>query len=72
MGLAVPFTYQDGPGLEAMTVLALCRKFVPIAGPRGDPVEEALGVPVEVAQPFGLQAIGDRERVSRTLQYLSI
>jgi Transposase, Mutator family len=26
---------------------------------RGDPVEEALGVPVETAQPFGLQAIGD-------------
>ena len=35
------------------------REFVAIAGSRGDPVEEALGIPVEIAQPFGLQAVGD-------------
>jgi hypothetical protein len=33
--------------------------FVTVPGPRGDLLEEALGVPVEIAQPFGLQAIGD-------------
>jgi hypothetical protein len=26
---------------------------------RGDPVEEALGIAIKIAQPFGLQAIGD-------------
>jgi hypothetical protein len=35
------------------------REFVAIAGSRGDPVEEALDVPVEIAHSFGLQAIGD-------------
>jgi hypothetical protein len=34
-------------------------ELVSIAGSRGDPVEEALGIPVQIAQPFGLQAIGD-------------
>jgi hypothetical protein len=50
-----------------VTVVALRREFVPIAGPRRHPVEEALGVPVEIAQPFGLQAIGDHavEQVAR-------
>jgi hypothetical protein len=52
-----------------VTVLALCREFVSIAGSRGDPVEEALGVPVEIAQPFGLQAIGDHavEQMARQM-----
>jgi hypothetical protein len=40
-------------------MVTLCREFVAIAGTRGDPVEDALGVPVEIAQPFGLQAIGE-------------
>jgi hypothetical protein len=40
-----------------MTVIALCREFVSIASSRRDPVEEALSIPVEIAQPFGLQAI---------------
>jgi hypothetical protein len=64
LALAVPLPYQDGSGLEAMTVVALCRVFVSIAGPRRYLVEEALGIPVEIAEPFGLQAIGDRERVA--------
>ena len=34
-------------------------EFVSIPGPCRDPVEEALGIPVEIAQPFCLQAIGD-------------
>jgi hypothetical protein len=42
-----------------MTVVALCREFVSIAGPRRHLVEEALSVVVEIAQPFGLQAVGD-------------
>ena len=42
-----------------MTVVALCRAFVSTAGPRRHSVKEALGVPVEIAQAFGLQAIGD-------------
>ena len=41
-------------------MVVLYREFVSVAGSRGDPVEEALGVPVEIAQPFCLQAIGDR------------
>jgi hypothetical protein len=28
--------------------VALCREFVAIAGPRADPIEETLGVPVEI------------------------
>jgi hypothetical protein len=40
-------------------MVALCREFVAIAGPRRHLAEEALGIPVEIAQPFGLQAIGD-------------
>jgi hypothetical protein len=59
LGLAIPLPYQDGSGLEAMTVVALCRAFVSIAGPRRHLVKEALGVPVEIAKAFGLQAIGD-------------
>src|SRR5215468_962805 len=66
-GLAVPRPYQDGSGLEAMKVIALCREFVSVAGPRRHLVKEALGVPVEIAQPFGLQAVGDHavEQVAR-------
>ena len=45
--------------MEAVTAVSICREFVAIAVSRGDLVEEALGVPVEIAQPFGLQAIGD-------------
>ena len=59
------------PGLEAVTGAVLCREFVSIAGPHRHPVKEALGVPVEIAQPFGLQAIGDRERAGRILQTIS-
>ena len=58
-GLAVPLPYQDGSGLEAVAGIALCREFVSIAGPRRHLVKEALGVAVEIAQSFGLQAIGD-------------
>jgi hypothetical protein len=45
--------------MEAMTVVALCREFASIAGPRRHLIKETLGVSVEVAQPFGLQAVGD-------------
>jgi hypothetical protein len=39
--------------------IAICLKFVSIARSGGDLIEEALGVPVEIAQSFGLQAIGN-------------
>jgi hypothetical protein len=42
-----------------MTVVALCRVFVSIAGPCRHLVKEPLGVPVEIAKAFGLQAIGN-------------
>ena len=47
--------------MEAMTVGVVAPRldFVSVPGSRGDPVKEALGIPVEIAQPFGLQAIGD-------------
>jgi hypothetical protein len=38
------------------------REFVALAGPHGDPVEEALGIAVEIAQAFGLQAVGDHAK----------
>jgi hypothetical protein len=59
LGLAVPLPCQDGSGLEAMAVVALCRVFVSIAGPCRHLVKEPLGVPVEIAKAFGLQAIGN-------------
>jgi hypothetical protein len=61
LGLAVPLPHQDRSGLEAVTagMVTPFREFVAIAGSRGDPVEEALDVPVEIAHSFGLQAIGD-------------
>jgi hypothetical protein len=50
-------------------MVALCRQFVSIAGPRRNLVEEALGIPVEIAQLFGLQAIGDHavEQMARQM-----
>src|SRR5271169_6627298 len=42
-----------------MTAVALWREFVSIAGSRRHLAKEALGVSVEIAQPFGLQTIGD-------------
>ena len=42
-----------------MTVVALCQELASIAGPRRHLIKEPLGVPVELAQPFGLQAVGD-------------
>jgi hypothetical protein len=43
--------------MEAMTagVVAPRLDFVTVPGSRGDLVKEALGVPVEIAQPFGLR-----------------
>ena len=56
--------------LEAMTVIALCREFVAIAGPRRHLVKEALSVPIEIAQPFGLQAVGDHAVEQMTRQVI--
>jgi len=57
--------------MEAMTagVVAPRLDFVTVPGSRGDLVKEALGVPVEIAQPFGLQAIGDHtvEQMARQM-----
>jgi hypothetical protein len=39
-----------------------CGEFVAFAGTHGDPVEKALGVAVEIAQAFGLQAVGDHAK----------
>jgi hypothetical protein len=62
--IAIPLPYQDGSGLETVTsgMVATRLEFVAIPGSRGDPVEEALGVPVKIAQPFGLQAVGDHAK----------
>jgi hypothetical protein len=49
---------------------ALCRQFVSIAGSRRNLVEEALGIPVEIAQLFGLQAIGDHAVEQMTRQVI--
>jgi hypothetical protein len=57
--LAIPLPYQDRSRLHAVAVIAFCREFGSIAGPRRYLVEEALGVAVEIAQPLGLQAIGN-------------
>jgi hypothetical protein len=40
-------------------MIAACPKFVSIARFGGDVIEKALGIPVEIAQSFGLQAIGN-------------
>ena len=50
-------------------MVALCREFVSIAGPRRHLVKEAQGIPVEIAQPFGLQAVGDHavEQMARQM-----
>jgi hypothetical protein len=52
-----------------MTAIAIYREFVSIAGPRRYLVKEALGIPVEIAQPLGLQAIGDHavEQMARQM-----
>ena len=44
-------------------------ELVHVPGSRRNLVEEALGVPVEIAQPFGLQAIGDHavEQMARQM-----
>jgi hypothetical protein len=43
---------------RAAGVVAPRLDFVTVPGPRGDLIKEALGIPVEIAQPFGLQAVG--------------
>jgi hypothetical protein len=50
LGLAVPLPHRDGSRMEAMTagVVAPRLDFVSVPGSRGDLVEEALGVPVEI------------------------
>jgi hypothetical protein len=45
--------------MVAMTVVALGREFIATAGPSRYLVEQALGVPIEIAQAFGLQMVGD-------------
>ena len=52
-----------------MTVDVLYREFFSVAGSRGDPVEVALRVPIEITQPFCLQAIGDHavEQMARQM-----
>jgi hypothetical protein len=50
-------------------VVALCREFISIAGSGRHLIKEALGVPVEIAEAFGLQAIGDHavEQMARQM-----
>jgi hypothetical protein len=47
--------------MEAMTgeMVALCREFVSIPRSRRHQVKEALGIPVEIAEPLGLRAVRD-------------
>ena len=47
--------------MEAMTARMVAPRldFVTVPGSRGDLVNEALGIAIKIAQPFGLQAVGD-------------